>query len=272
MHISRRSWLKGAAGTASAVVVAPIVNRGSFRLFAQSTERYSTRAVDLVHRSMVIDMLNPFSLYATLAELMGGHPRTWLNDPTSFTERDLQPFRDSGIRVFHIAVGTGGPNAYDETMRFVGTWNGFIAHHSDWLRRVDSPQTLAALKKSDKLGVIIGLQNSEHFRTVDDVNLFYSLGQRVSQLTYNARNLIGTGSTERTDSGLSDFGVAVVARMNQLGMAVDVSHSGDLTTLDAHRTTPACLRNPQTTLHAYCRAGQRAVPDRHLSVVNTAGE
>jgi membrane dipeptidase len=55
----------------------------------------------------------------------------------------------------------------------------------------------------------------------------------VSQLTYNTRNRIGNGSTERIDGGLSDFGVAVVERMNQVGMAVDVSHSGDRTTLDA---------------------------------------
>jgi membrane dipeptidase len=68
---------------------------------------------------------------------------------------------------------------------------------------------------------------------LDDVDHFHGLGQRVSQLTYNARNLIGNGSTERVDGGLSDYGVAVVQRMNEVGMAVDVSHSGDRTTLDA---------------------------------------
>ena len=250
MRTSRRSILKAAVGAVSAAVVAPMLNRGSFQLFAQSAEKYSARAVDLVHRATVVDMLNPFSLYASIAELMGGHPRTWFSDPTSFTERDLQPFRDSGINVFHIAIGTGGPNAYDETMRFIGAWNGFIAHHSDWLTRVDSPQNLAAIKKSGKLGIVLGLQNSEHFRTPDDVNLFYDLGQRVSQLTYNARNLIGTGSTERNDSGLSDFGVAVVGRMNELGMAVDVSHSGDLTSLDACGVS----KQPVLITHSNCRA------------------
>ena len=77
------------------------------------------------------------------------------------------------------------------------------------------------------------MQNSEHFRTPDDVNPFYGLGQRVSQLTYNSRNLIGNGSTERRDEGISDFGVAIIERMNKAGMAVDVSHCGDRTTLDA---------------------------------------
>ena len=62
---------------------------------------------------------------------------------------------------------------------------------------------------------------------------FRGLGQRVSQLTYNSRNLIGNGSTERRDEGISDFGVSIIERMNKVGMAVDVSHCGDRTTLDA---------------------------------------
>ena len=50
-----------------------------------------------------------------------------------------------------------------------------------------------AAKNSGKIGIIIGVQNSEHFRTPDDVDYFYMLGQRISLLTYNSRNLIGNG-------------------------------------------------------------------------------
>jgi membrane dipeptidase len=140
---------------------------------------------------------------------------------------------DSAINVFHIAVGTGGPDAYQQTHMFVASWNGFIAAHDQHLMRIDSVADLERVKSSGKIGVIIGVQNSEHFRRLDDIDYFFSLGQRVSQLTYNARNMIGNGSTERRDDGLSDFGVTVVERMNKLGMVVDVSHSGDRTTLDA---------------------------------------
>jgi membrane dipeptidase len=176
--------------------------------------------------------------------------RTWFNDPTTFAQKDFAVFRDSGIDVYHIAVGTGGPNAYDETLRFLSLWNGFIAHNPDWLMRVDSAGTLAAVKKSGKLGILLGLQNSEHFRTPADVDFFYSLGQRISLLTYNSRNYIGTGSTERNDSGISDFGVAVIERMNKLGMAVDVAHSGEMTSIDA------CSISTQPVLitHANCKA------------------
>ena len=47
------------------------------------------------------------------------------------------------------------------------------------------------------------------------------MGQRVSQLTYND-NLIGGGSTDPKNIGLTEYGAAIVERMNHLGMAVDV--------------------------------------------------
>lgn len=201
--MNRRQMLKTTAVAGAAVAAAPMMNFGSFELFAQAPTKYSKRAVDLVGRSTVFDMLNPMSLYAVLADLMTPNTPTWFSDPELFTEKDWQRIKNSGFNVLHIGVGTGGPDAYDETLQFLASWNGFIAHHSEWFERVDSPERLASVKQSGKLGIILGLQNSEHFRKPDDVDYFYSIGQRVSQLTYNSRNLIGTGSTERTDSAIS---------------------------------------------------------------------
>ena len=53
---TRRAMLKGVAGTAAALSF-PMLNFGSFRAFADSPREYSTRAMDLVNRSLVIDML-----------------------------------------------------------------------------------------------------------------------------------------------------------------------------------------------------------------------
>jgi hypothetical protein len=156
-----------------------------------------------------------------------------LSKPETFAAADLANCRASGIHAFHIAIGMGGPEAFQNTLQFVAGWDGFLAHHSETLKRIDSAVDIDAARAAGKIGVIIGLQNSEHFRTAADVDLFYHLGQRVSQLTYNARNMIGNGSTERHDEGLSDFGLSIVERMNRVGMVVDVSHCGDRTTLDA---------------------------------------
>jgi membrane dipeptidase len=242
-NLSRREALKTTLLAAGATLGAPMLNLGRFRLFAHSTAEYSERAVRLVRESVVIDMLGLLSLDFPLMA-------RWTANPELFGEKELQKLRESGITVFHPAVGTGGQNAYDSTLRFVAGWNAFIAGQDQHFMRIDTPADFDRAKSGGKIGILIGVQNSEHFRSVADVALFHGLGQRVSQLTYNARNMIGDGSTERTNVGLSDFGVAIVERMNAIGMAVDVSHSGDQTTLDAC----AVSKKPVLFTHSNVRA------------------
>ncbi len=248
--ITRRQSLKRVVGIAAATLAAPMLNQGWFQLFAESATKYSTRAIDLVQKSTILDMLNPFTLIGVLAPLKGDKRPTWFRNPETFTLPDFQRFKESRIDVMNVAVGTVGPNAYDQVTSFIGHWNGFIAHHTDKLMRVDDAQSIDAAKSAGKIGIIIGLQNSEHFRTPDDVDLFYQLGQRISLLTYNSRNLIGNGSTERHDEGISDFGISIIERMNKVGMAVDTAHCGDRTTLEAFEISKA----PVLITHANCRA------------------
>ncbi|MDQ6828700.1 MAG: dipeptidase [Gemmatimonadota bacterium] len=240
--LSRRGFLTSASALAAGALAAPMINRGRFRLFAQSAREYSARAIALVQRSIVIDMLSPFTLNFPLQA-------KWIADPESFTAADCQRFKDSGINVFHTAVGLGGRDANRQTLEFFAGWNAFIAGNDDKLMRIDSVGDFQRAKSSGKIGVMLGLQNSEQFTRLDDVDYFFGIGQRVSQLTYNSRNLIGNGSTERRDDGLSDYGVAVVERMNKVGMVVDVSHCGDRTTLDAFEVS----KKPVLITHSNCR-------------------
>jgi membrane dipeptidase len=227
--LSRRHLLRALAGGAGTVLAAPMILRGRYRLFAGTTQEYSRRCVDLVTGSLVIDMLSPLTINnETQAR--------WGPALDGFSEADRAEFMDSEIDVFHIAVGVGGrtfQDVYENSLQFVAAHNAAIANRPDVLMRIDSGEDLVRAHESGRVGILIGLQSSSHFRSPDDVNVFYALGQRVSQLTYNSRNMIGNGSTERVDGGISDFGVAIVERMNEVGMAVDVSHSGDRTTLDA---------------------------------------
>jgi len=258
--VTRRNVLKGVV----AIVAAPMINRGRFRLFAGSSTEYSGKAIDLIGRATVIDMLSVLTLDFNKQS-------KWFKDPDTFTAADFQPYKESGINVFHPAVGMGGPNAYESVLQFFASWNGFLANGQDYFMRIDSVADLKRVKQSGKLGIILGVQNSEQFRRPDDVDFFRGLGQRVSQLTYNARNLIGNGSTERRDEGVSDFGVSIIERMNKVGMAVDVSHCGDRTTLDAFEIS----KKPVLITHSNCRAlvpgHPRLKTDEAIKKVGEAG-
>jgi membrane dipeptidase len=240
--ITRRALLAQAAMAGAATLGAPMLNLGRYQLFGAGTPQYSARALALMERALVIDMLCPLTLdFAQQAR--------WEANPELLPEAMVRELKDSGIHVMHPALGLGGPNAYEQALLFFSRWNSLLAGSDTRFMRIDSAGDLARVKASGKVGVLLGLQNSEHFRTPADVALFHGLGQRVSQLTYNSRNLIGNGSTERRDEGISDFGAAIIERMNAVGMAVDVSHCGDRTTLDAFELS----KKPVLITHSNCR-------------------
>jgi len=167
--VNRRSFLKTAGGGVG--LAATMVNRGRYLPFAGGPE-YSARAIELVERSTVIDMLAPLWISPSKTMKM-------LGNPDNFTSEDYAPYKDCGINVFHIAIGTGGPDAYLETLKFLSGYDSFLARHDAWFARVDTPSRLDGIKASGKVGILLGMQNSEHFRKVDEVDYFYGLGQRV---------------------------------------------------------------------------------------------
>lgn len=236
--LSRRSALKRAA----LFLGAPMINRGWFSLYARTPGEYSVRTVDLVRSSTVIDMLGLLTLdYRKLS--------VWETDPNRFRQADYVRLRDSGITVFHPAVGYIEGDIYRESLRDIIGCNAFIAAHAGQFQRIETVADLKQAKTLGKIGILIGQQNSAHFRTVQDVDRFYRLGQRVSQLTYSG-NRIGGGASGPRDHGLSPYGVQIVERMNEVGMAVDISHCGDRTTMNAIEAS----RKPVLVTHSNCRA------------------
>jgi membrane dipeptidase len=240
--LSRRTLLSSLA----LVVGPPMINRGRFRLFAESSSEYSAAAVDLIRGSTVIDMLSLLTL--DYRKLSG-----WQNRPEDFQDSDFEKLKDSGITVFHPAVGFTEGDIYAESLADITRWNLFLAARPHQFLRIDGAPDLERAKASGRIGILIGQQNSSHFRSVDEVDLFYQMGQRVSQLTYDP-NRIGGGSSNPRDGGLTEYGSRIVDRMNQLGMAIDVSHCADRTTLEA----VAASRKPVLITHSNCRA---LVPD-----------
>jgi membrane dipeptidase len=243
--ITRRESLRVIATAGTALLGAPAILRGRFRLFGMQGPAYSARAVRLVEETVVIDMLNQFR-FPDFAEKP---PRSqkWMASAGSFVESDWELYRTSGIDVFALGHGAG---TYEEGIRYFADWNGFLTQYDQWFTRIDDVQDVDRLAGSGRVGVLLTFQGSDHFRSPTDVDTFFALGQRVSQLTYNYQNRLGSGFLETKDGGLTVFGNDIVKRMNSIGMAVDLSHCGDRTTLDGI----AASSRPVIFSHASARA------------------
>jgi membrane dipeptidase len=159
----------------------------------------------------------------------------------------------SGLATLSITLGPAGTPtfSYEAALQDIATWHGHFARYRDRLVHVRRAADILHAKQEGKFAVMLNFQNATHLnRDLRNVDFFYHLGIRQIQLTYNELNALGAGCTERVDAGLSDFGVEVVHRMNELGMLVDVSHCGIRTTLDAIEVS----RKPIVFSHSNCRA------------------
>ena len=108
-------------------------------------------------------------------------------------------------------------------------------------------------------------------KSTDNLDFLYKAGTRWIQLTYNQRNLLGDGCTERTNAGLSDFGVDAVKKMNDLGIMVDVSHCGRKTTDDAIKYSETGVSINHSMCEALYKNHPRAKTDNQLKAMSDKG-
>lgn len=142
------------------------------------------------------------------------------------------------------ALRTGGITAVNatcavwenarQTLDNIAQWLQWFDRHADLIMPVLRTSDIAAARAAGKTGVVLGFQNGSPIEDrLDYLAVYKQLGVGIIQLTYNTQNLIGSGCYESRDTGLSDFGREVVAEMNRLGLAVDLSHVGVKTSDDA---------------------------------------
>ncbi len=230
MTLDRREFL----GIAAAGVAWPAVRGLSPRAASpgvgrrrRPTAQENARAAALYDEAIVID------------SLAVGH--VW-------DEVEFAAVKASGYTGIQTTLPSG---TFQVAERALGEWNRRCTDHGDKLVKATTAADIARAKREGKMGVVFGFQNATMIhRDLDNLNRLYDLGTRCIQLTYNDRNLLGNGCTERVDGGLSDFGVAAVQRMNELGILVDLSHCGYQTTMDgiAFSDPPACFT------HTMCEA------------------
>ena len=90
-------------------------------------------------------------------------------------------------------------------------------------------------------------ETSDPLRYLD---LFYALGVRMSQMTYIQANGLCSSYLQERDTGLTPLGTQVVRRMNELGIMVDLAHSGERSSYDMIEAST----EPVLLSHTGCRA------------------
>ena len=189
--------------------------------------------------------------------------------PLAQKEATLDDLIRGGVTV--VAPTIGGPRGLEDAMGSIGMWYERLRRRSEELLSVTRAEDMQRAKAEGKLGIIFHLQGTAPIgRDLGLVEVFYRLGVRIMQLTYNVKDFVGDGCEEPGDGGLSDFGRKLVQEMNRVGMLVDLSHTGYRTTMEAIEVSEA----PCVFSHSNCAAvlrSNRNIRDDQIAAVATKG-
>ena len=124
--------------------------------------------------------------------------------------------------------------------------------HQDEVVVVRTIEDIYLAKENSKVGLIFGLEAATPIENeIDRLDVLYGLGIRQMGIAYSDSNVLGSGLNEDVDGGLTAFGKRCVTRMNQLGIAIDISHSSDQTGIDT------CIASSEPVFMTH--AGAKAV-------------
>jgi membrane dipeptidase len=141
--------------------------------------------------------------------------------------------RASGVTALKWSLG-GINSKFQDTVGEIAQVQQLIEVHPDYFTPVRVGADLARAKREGKLGLILSFESADMFDgKLDSIDLFRKLGVRVMQLSYNRRSPFAAGVLEPDAGGLTALGREAVARMNKLGIAIDISHANPATTADA---------------------------------------
>lgn len=175
----------------------------------------------------------------------------------------------SGLTACNLTVGYS--DSLEACIGGIGDWQREIDAHPDAFLLVKSGADLDAARSSRRLGLIFGTQNLAMIGSDPSrLRMLHDLGVRIVQLTYNVRNLLGDGSIEPADAGISLLGRTVISKVNELRLVLDLSHGGWRTISEAI----AASARPCAITHTGCAAitnHPRNVPDAVLRALAAKG-
>jgi membrane dipeptidase len=140
---------------------------------------------------------------------------------------------------------------FEGTVKRLAELEALVDKYRDALTIIRKQSEIARAKQENKIGIIPGFQYTNFLE--DDptrIEMFRNLGVRIMQITYNTRGAFGDGCLEPGNAGLSNAGIAAVKKMNEIGVAVDLSHSGYRTTAEAITSSS----KPVLITHSGCAA------------------
>ncbi|MBV8518533.1 MAG: membrane dipeptidase [Acidobacteria bacterium] len=177
-----------------------------------------------------------------------------VSSAAGMSKDDLAMLRDSGVRICKTTIGGFG-SSFTDTVDELAFWSRVIEEHPDALLQVRTVADIDRAQRERKSGMIFSFEGIAMLDgQLDRITLFRNLGVRVMQLSYNIPSPFGSGVLAK--GGLTELGRAAITRMNETGVALDLSHANEetsLAALAATTKTPILSHGGCAAVHAHPR-------------------
>jgi membrane dipeptidase len=248
--VTRRDFTKSLGGAVAIAALNPIFG------WAVDEPKVSAEAAKLCRESFILDC----NALASIGRLRS----------QDHQDEIAAGIRESGLIVVKATLG-GATGDFAMAVADIASADHLIEKKPDIFLQIRTTADFDRARNEKKLGVIYSFESANMLEDkIERVELFRGLGVRVMQLTYNRRTPFGVGCLDGETEGLTDLGRQAIAKMNELGVALDLSHSNTQTTADGIATST----KPPLITHAGCRAvyqHPRNKEDRELKALADKG-
>jgi membrane dipeptidase len=150
----------------------------------------------------------------------------------NWSETIFREMQAGGLAAVHATVCYH--ENFRETVANIASWNKRFKRFPHLIFQGLTGADARRAAAEERTAIFLGAQNPSCIE--DDivlVEILHRLGLRFMQLSYNNQSLLASGCYETEDAGLTRMGREVVREMNRVGMAIDMSHSAERSTLEA---------------------------------------
>ena len=186
----------------------------------------------------------------------------------------LDFWEEAGVTVGSATYAGPHPpdGAFETAVRSLSQGRATVDAMGEDVRLVLTADDLEQVYKDRVKGIIFDFQDTTSIGgDLDRLDLFHDMGLRIVQLTYNLRNLVGDGCTERYKTGLTYFGIEVVERLNELKMMVDVSHCSQQVGWDAIKFSKSPVIVTHSASNAVCYHDRGKDDDLAKAIADNGG-
>ena len=199
------------------------------------------------------------------------------------TQSDLTRFKQGGVDVQIFSVWCDGHkiNPYAWANQEMDTLYAVVARNPDKIVITRTAKELRKAVKQKKIAAMFGVEGGHMIENdLEKLDRIYDRGTRYMTLTWNNSTSWATSAMDETykkDSlarahkGLTDFGRTIIKRMNDLGMMVDLSHTGEQTFWDAIHTTTKPVIVSHSNAYALCPIFRNLKDDQIIAVGKNGG-